>query len=255
MNRLAAEMSDQAEKLADPQHTEPATHTVLMRLREMMVNGQIVPGTRLRAEALATQLDVSRTPIRSALAVLSAEGLVSYSVNRGYTVRAVTIGDVFDSIGVRGTLEGLACRYSVEMGWEQEDLDRLGRIVRQGRAVVDGGQWSEQVEYDWYHANWMFHRSIHHASRNMVLRSAIRMTVIYPVFGDVARVCPSVAAHVPPRFRQLPSTPPAHILQSQDEHERLLAAMVGGDAAAAERIMTSHVLETKTRLHEIATLR
>lgn len=255
MNTLAAEMPDQVEKLADPQHTEPATHTVLMQLREMVVNGQIAPGTRLRAEALATQLDVSRTPIRSALAVLSAEGLVSYSVNRGYTVRAVTIGDIFDSIGVRGTLEGLACRISVEMGWEQEDLDRLDRIVRQGRAIVDRGEWSEQIEYDWYHSNWMFHRSIHHASRNMVLRSAIRMTVIYPVFGDVARVCPAVAAHVPPRFRQLPSTPPGHIVQSQGEHEQLLAAIVAGDAAEAERIMIAHVLETKTRLHAIATLR
>lgn len=255
MNRLAADISDQVEKLADPQHTEPATHTVLMRLREMMVNGQIAPGTRLRAEALATQLDVSRTPIRSALAVLSAEGLVSYSVNRGYTVRAVTIGDVFDSIGVRGTLEGLACRYSVDMGWEQEDLDRLASFVRQGRAIVERGAWSEQIEHDWYHCNWMFHRSIHHASRNMVLRTAIRMTVIYPVFGDVARVCPSVAAHVPPRFRQLPSEPPAHILQSQDEHERLLAAIAAGDAAEAEKIMLAHVMETRTRLHAIATLR
>src|SRR5882672_9735138 len=115
--------TDRATMLADPQHTEPTTHTVLTRLREMIVTGQIEPDTRLRAEALAAQLDVSRTPIRSALAVLSAEGLVSYSVNRGYTVRAVTIGDVFDSIEVRASLEALACRISVEKGWSKEELD------------------------------------------------------------------------------------------------------------------------------------
>jgi hypothetical protein len=54
-----------------------------------IVTGKVAPDTRLRAEALAEQLEVSRTPVRSALALLSAEGLVSYSVNRGYTVRAI----------------------------------------------------------------------------------------------------------------------------------------------------------------------
>ena len=119
---MAAKLADEVEALADPQNTEPATHTVLSRLREMIVTGQIAPGTRLRAEGLATQLEVSRTPVRSALAVLSAEGLVLYSMNRGYTVRAVTLGDIFDSIDVRASLEGLACRLSVDRGWAEDGL-------------------------------------------------------------------------------------------------------------------------------------
>jgi GntR family transcriptional regulator of vanillate catabolism len=81
------------------------------------------------------------------------------------------------------------------------------------------------------------------------------MTVIYPVFGDVARVCPSVAPHIPLRFRQLSASTPDHVRASQLDHERLLEAMRRGDSDAAAQLMFDHVIATKTRLHAIATLR
>ncbi|AVQ04482.1 GntR family transcriptional regulator [Caulobacter segnis] len=241
--------------LADPPQVEPTTNTVLMRLREMIVTGQIPPETRLRAEGLATELAVSRTPIRSALAVLSAEGLVDYSVNRGYTVRAVTISDIFDAIEVRARLEGQAARLSIELGWEPGALDQLAKLARRGRAILEQGDWSEAAEVEWYRLNHAFHRAIQYASENTVLRNAIKMTLIYPVLGDPARLCPSVAAAVPLRFRQLSATPPAHLLASQADHERIIDAFRRDDAALAEMIMTEHVLATKRRLHAIATRR
>jgi GntR family transcriptional regulator of vanillate catabolism len=241
--------------LTDPQRTEPTTHTVLTRLREMIVTGQFEPGAPLRAEALAVQLDVSRTPIRSAFAVLSAEGLVSYSINRGYTVRAVTIGDVFDAIEVRASLESLACRLSVEQGWNDEELKRLAVNVERSRAIVDRGDWSAKIEAAWYELNWTFHRSIHQVTRNAVLRNTIRMTLIYPVFGDVARVCPSVAAHIPQPLRALSKTTPKHIEESQRDHENMLGAIRRGNGERAGQLMSAHVVATKTRLHEIATRR
>jgi GntR family transcriptional regulator of vanillate catabolism len=252
---MVVHTNDPTAILADPQHAELATHTVLTKLRELIVTGKIAPETRLRAEALAEEFDVSRTPIRSALAMLSAEGLVSYSVNRGYTVRAVTIRDVFDAIEVRATLEALACRVSMDRGWSAEDLDRVASLVRQARVIVDRGDWSEQIEREWYQFNWVFHRSIYHATHNMALRNAIRMILIYPVFGDIARVCPGVAVHIPLRFRQLSTTTPDYIRAAQLEHERLLEAITRGDVNEAARLMSDHVIAVKTRLHEIATLR
>lgn len=251
----AAKMADGVEALADPQNTEPATHTVLTRLREMIVTGEIPPGTRLRAEGLATQLDVSRTPIRSALAVLSAEGLVLYSMNRGYTVRAVTLGDLYDAVDVRAALEGLACRLSVNQGWSEEDLASLQKVVALSRAIVDRGDWSEALELEWYEFNRYFHWKIHRAARNLALRSAIRMTLLYPLFGDPVRVSPTVSAHVPARARQLPATTPPHIVQSQADHENLLGALRAGDGEGAERLMIEHVLRTKARILSIATIR
>lgn len=166
------EVTEREDALAEPQQTEPATHSVLMELREMIVTGRIAPDTKLRAEALATLLDVSRTPIRSALAVLSAEGLVNYSVNRGYTVRTVTVRDVFDSIEVRASLEGIAARTAADLGWEAQTLSQLTDLVSQGRAILSRGEWSETIEREWYQLNWLFHRGIMVASRNEVLRNA-----------------------------------------------------------------------------------
>ncbi|MGQ3048538.1 MAG: GntR family transcriptional regulator [Niveispirillum sp.] len=245
------EVTEREDALAEPQQTEPATHSVLMELREMIVTGRIAPDTKLRAEALATLLDVSRTPIRSALAVLSAEGLVNYSVNRGYTVRTVTVRDVFDSIEVRASLEGIAARTAADLGWEAQTLSQLTDLVSQGRAILSRGEWSETIEREWYQLNWLFHRGIMLASRNEVLRNATRMTLIYPVLGDVARLCPTIAACVPPRHRQMPATPPAHVLESQEEHEALLNAFQREDSQAAQRLMTEHVLATRHRLHAI----
>lgn len=246
---------DQAEFLNDPPSTEPATHTVLSTLRERILTGQIAPGSRLRAEALATEMNVSRTPIRSALAVLSAEGIVQYSVNRGYTVRTISIGDILASVEVRAALEGTAVRLAVDHGWEPAELSFLADTAAKGRAIVARGDWSEAIEADWYELNWVFHRAIMIAARNPVLRNAMRMTILSPVTGDVIRTSPVVAAHVPQRQRQIPDTTPPHIRQSQSDHEAILQAIRDDDAQTAEAVMIAHVMATKGRVHALATLR
>lgn len=241
--------------LVDRPSTEPLTHTVLSSLRERILTGQIAPGARLRAEALATEMNVSRTPIRSALAVLSAEGVVEYTVNRGYTVRSVTIGDILASIEVRASLEGTAARLSVEHGWDASDLEFLAETASKGRAIIDQGIWSAPIEAEWYELNWLFHRAINIAARNPVLRNAMRMTILAPVMGDVIRTSPVVAAHVPQRLRQMSPTPPDHIQRSQSDHEAIVQAIRDDDALGAERLMVAHVIATKTRTHALATLR
>lgn len=235
--------------------TEPATMTVLSYVRERIVTGVIPANSKLKAEALAAELGVSRTPVRSALAILSAEGLVSYSINRGYTVREITFHDVLDAIEARAVLESRACGLSVDHGWSEEGLAALGGMVAHGQAIIDAGLWSEAIEHDWYSNNRLFHFTIVAASQNVVIRNAIRMTLIHPIFGDIARLCPAVAQLVPQRFRAIPAKPPQHILKSQIDHGQILAAITAEDGPLAERHMLEHVLDTKHRLATIATRR
>lgn len=239
----------------ESQRAEPATLTVLTRVRELIVTGEMQAGSRLAAEAIAKDLGVSRTPVRSALAVLVAEGLVSYHVNRGYTVRNIGLRDVLDAIEARAVLESRACGLSVDYGWAEEELVQLRAAVSGGATIVARGAWSEQIERDWYKLNRDFHSLIVRVSRNIAIRTAIRMTLIYPVFGDVARLSPPIAAYIPMRHRTIPPVPPSHIVESQSDHERILAAIVDEDAPLAEQSMLTHVIKSKDRLAALATRR
>lgn len=80
---------------------------VTARLREMITEGTLAPGTRLNERVLCEQLMVSRTPLREAFKVLAGEGLVELLPNRGAAVAELSADDVAQTFEVMGALEGL----------------------------------------------------------------------------------------------------------------------------------------------------
>lgn len=87
---------------------------VASRLRDLITEGELPPGTRLNERELCDRLGVSRTPLREAFRLLSAEGLVQIQPNRGAQVVALSREDILESFEVMGSLEALsgelACR-------------------------------------------------------------------------------------------------------------------------------------------------
>jgi DNA-binding GntR family transcriptional regulator len=77
-------------------------------VRDMVIRGELRPGSRIREQALCDRFGVSRTPLREALKVLSAQGLVRLLPNRGATVMRVTRKDVDDLIPILGALLAFA---------------------------------------------------------------------------------------------------------------------------------------------------
>jgi DNA-binding GntR family transcriptional regulator len=92
--------------------TLPAS--VADRLRELIIEGELAAGARLNERALCERLGVSRTPLREAFRLLSAEGLVQIQPNRGAQVVALSEDDIRESFEVMSALEALsgelACR-------------------------------------------------------------------------------------------------------------------------------------------------
>jgi DNA-binding GntR family transcriptional regulator len=82
--------------------------TTAERLRELIIEGELGPGTRLNERALCERLGVSRTPLREALRVLAAEGLVALSPNRAAQVMALSADDIRESFEVMSGLEALS---------------------------------------------------------------------------------------------------------------------------------------------------
>lgn len=100
-------------------HFGHVQETVVDRIRDMIVSGQLKPGDRLRQDELATTFGVSTMPIREALRQLQAEGLVTFQPRRGAAVASLSVSDYEEIYRIREALEILAC------GWAAEDFDRI----------------------------------------------------------------------------------------------------------------------------------
>src|SRR5271156_3312520 len=81
---------------------------VVARLRSMLVEGHITPGAKLNERELCEQLRVSRTPLREAIKLLAAEGLVDLLPNRGAVAVKLTESDVVNAFEVLGGLEAMS---------------------------------------------------------------------------------------------------------------------------------------------------
>jgi DNA-binding GntR family transcriptional regulator len=93
--------------------------SVVNGIRQMILNGHLKPGDRLRQDELANAFGVSTMPIREALRQLQAEGLVVFRPRRGATVVRFTVSDYEEIYLIREELETLACR------WVAEDFSRI----------------------------------------------------------------------------------------------------------------------------------
>lgn len=88
--------------------------TLVTHLRDMIIEGDLSPGTRLHEGQLGEQLGVSRTPLREAIKYLASEGLVELVPSRGAVVKRFSAKDVRDMLTVLQTLEELAGKLACE---------------------------------------------------------------------------------------------------------------------------------------------
>jgi DNA-binding GntR family transcriptional regulator len=89
----------------------PSLHdAIVTRVRDMVIEGRLAPGSRIHEGRLGEELGISRTPLREALKYLASEGLLELSPGRGALVRQFSAKDVQDALAVIGHMEGLAGR-------------------------------------------------------------------------------------------------------------------------------------------------
>lgn len=108
--------SDSAEPAkAEPARTHASLHDELLaNLRDYIVEGNLADGARVPERLLCERFGISRTPLREALKVLAAEGLIDLLPNRGARVRALDAEDLRELFDVMGGLEALAGRLACE---------------------------------------------------------------------------------------------------------------------------------------------
>ncbi|HSK99542.1 MAG TPA: GntR family transcriptional regulator [Rubrobacteraceae bacterium] len=198
---------------------------VFERLRRMIIEGEYGPDERLIEEQLAERLGVSRTPIRQALTMLEAEGLVEIAPHRGAMVCSFSVEDVRDIYDLRAVLEGYAARRAARR-ISGEELGRLSELAEEMEGLA--GRFSEHEEEirRLVVLNQEFHGTIVVASRNRRLGRLLRGTVQIPLM-----------------FKAFFWYGPHERTISNHYHRQILNALEAGDADRAEIVMREHVYE------------
>jgi len=196
--------------------TNPQGQIAYAGLIEEIRRGTLPPGSRLREVALAERFEISRTPIREALRLLEADGLVVHQPRLGAVVRSLDYAEVIELYEMRAVLEGTAARLAaraasdVELAELQALNDEFGEVL---------GDPAESAE-----VNRQFHAALMNAARNRFLRKSVaglaktmfilgRSTLMEPDRAEIAHA----------------------------EHARVLAALAARDGATAESTMRAHI--------------
>lgn len=214
--------------------------TVLLQMREMILKGELPPGTQIREIAVGKRLGVSRTPVRNSLTVLEREGLVRGEPNRGFTVRRFTTTDVLAAYDVRSVLEGYACRVIAERGLtEQQDL-ALEDCLRQGDRLLAAGFFDATSVRAWTDMNGRFHGTIVLASDNTALASALDLVNQHPLAAPTSIVFRTNNLE---RLFQ-------NMQDAQTDHAAVLAALRRRNVVRAEHLMAEHIFKSRENLHD-----
>jgi DNA-binding GntR family transcriptional regulator len=210
----------------EPLHIESVVDRVYAALHERIVDGDLVRGTKLRQEALAEELGVSRTPLREALRRLAAEGLVEFHPNRGAHVADISIEDVRAAYEARLIVEPGAARLAATRR-PRDELAALRAAVETQRASAD--------QLSSYAASRAFHLALVRASGNDYL---IRLAETLWV--------PGLAQAIYEKQIERPELLAADLA----EHERVATAVEAGDVELAEVLTRQHIQSALARMLE-----
>lgn len=204
---------------------------VAIRLRSMLFERQLAPGEWIDEKALAANWQISRTPLREALKVLAAEGLVELVPQRGCRVVELSDDDADQLFPVMALLEG-RCAHEATRNATPADLGLLRHLHDELERHAAAGD-----RDGYYRANHEFHTLVQRLARNRWLDRAT---------GDLRQFLRLM------RGRQLKL--PGRIADSINEHRVLIAAMLAGDAARAERSMHDHLMAQLAALKALRVL-
>lgn len=195
-------------------------------IREQILEGRFRRGEHLVEARIASELNVSRGPVREAFKLLRSEGLVADEPRRGTFVVALTAKDVGDIYELRAALEWAAVR-SIAAQQAPESVPALSAVLDEMTAAVGAGDIHAVAL-----ADLAFHEALCRLSGNARLHAVFSQTV--------------------PALRTLLMVD-QHLYSGReiaDQHRPILEAIAAGDANLAAALVDSHVRRAREQVLE-----
>lgn len=211
----------------------------IVRIREMILRGELAPGQRVAEAPLADMLGMSRTPVRQALPLLAQEGLLAEHETRGYVVRAFTAADIVDAIDLRAVIEGLAVRRVAERGASKALLRELRACLEDGDAIFRKRRLEESDEGAYAEMNERFHTLIIKESGSALLAEALERNSRIPFGGPQALAFD----------KSNPDQMYDMLHYAHRQHHGIVEALERGQSARAEALMREHANSVKESIN------
>jgi DNA-binding GntR family transcriptional regulator len=198
-------------------------------LREMIMTGELKEGDKINENELCASMEISKTPLREALRVLSVEGLISLVPNRGSFVTKPTIEEIQEMFEVMSVLEGVCARVAADKMTAEE----FSQLEQLHAALEEKFECRDQTEY--IRINNRYHSFIQELAGNRTLNqivNVLRKKILLYRFQSL---------NLPGRFED-----------SIKEHRQLLATFRERDGRRAEKIMKKHLKKQSQALEQLA---
>ena len=209
-------------KILEPQSL---MESVAAELRTRIHNGQLSPGDRLVESSLATNMGISRAPVREALRQLEYEGLVASRPRRGYVVRGLSTAELYEIYDLRMLLEPMLASEAAKQV-SPDGVAALRTALDNMGCAAAADDLAGVVEAD---------REFHSAIRRMSQRPLTAQ--IFDLLNDQVR-----------RFTELVNRSYSNFDELIDEHEAILGGIASGDEAQAAKAMWNHLDDARRRL-------
>ncbi|MEY4977033.1 MAG: hypothetical protein RIQ97_2228 [Pseudomonadota bacterium] len=213
---------------------------VQLRLREMILAGELPAGTRLTELALVQRLGASRTPIRTALMRLEQEGLLTPWRSGGYAVQQFSEDDVADAIELRGSIEGLAARHLAERGVDEAALVQARALLGPIDAVLRRRALDDAAFGQYVRHNHAFHAWLHGCARSAFMRRELDRVMRMPFASPSAFVLVQANS---PQARDM-------LIVAQHQHWQVLDAIAQREGQRAEALLREHSRLAQHNLRE-----
>lgn len=199
--------------------------TLVSHLRDMIIEGDLSPGTRLHEGQLGEQLGVSRTPLREAIKYLASEGLVELVPSRGAVVKRFSAKDVHDMLTVLQTLEELAGKLACE-------------------AASDAGIAEVRALHDEMVRRYKVGDRLQYYKLNQQIHSAIVQLAENAALADMHAVLQTRLK----RIRFIGHEGPEKWAAAVAEHDEMIVALEARDKAKLSEVLGRHLMNAWERV-------
>ena len=202
---------------------ETARDYALRTLRDNIVRLELEPGSMVSENVLASEMGLSRTPVRDAVHLLYQEGYLDILPNKGFTLHKMTEQDVMETYEVRCAIEGYCCRKLAgqkQTGAGKKLAAKLEASCRRQEEIFSASRDPETFSQEDQHFHWL----LVEASENDAFQEFFRQ-YMYKL----------------QRLAALSLQKPRRMEETLAEHRRILQAIREGDPAEAYQAALDHI--------------